>query len=202
MQMHRGRSVCRVSAMQPVIHAALLSNCTPFFQPLHSIAKQTNRSETKTALEVSPRETKGKTVKKLPFTLYTKKTVTLTIVWNRFADRPGSNQGLIRSNDSGWLDRSFSWSGPTDEIRIEARAILPEHDAERSEASERASGALRLFSASSRARVASPHATRRRSSALHAKHRVAVASRNDGVLPRRLNELRASSIIERFVKRS
>lgn len=174
--MHRGRSVCRVPAMQPVIHAALLSNCTPFFEPLHCIAKQTNRSETKTAFEVSPRESKGKTVKKLPFTLYTKnkkkKTITLTLVWNRFADRPGSSQGLIRSNDSGWLDRSFSWSGPTDEIRIEARAVLPEHDAERSEASERASGALRLFSASSRARVASPHATRRRSSALHAKHTV------------------------------
>lgn len=173
--MHRGRSVCRVPAMQPVIHAALLSNCTPFFEPLHCIAKQTNRSETKTTFEVSPRESKGKTVKKLPFTLYTKnkkKTITLTLVWNRFADRPGSSQGLIRSNDSGWLDRSFSWSGPTDEIRIEARAVLPEHDAERSEASERASGALRLFSASSRARVASPHATRRRSSALHAKHTV------------------------------
>lgn len=70
--MHRGRSVCRVPAMQPVIHAALLSNCTPFFEPLHCIAKQTNRSETKTAFEVSPRESKGKTVKKLPFTLYTK----------------------------------------------------------------------------------------------------------------------------------
>lgn len=77
---------------------------------------------------------------------------------------PGGRVVLLRpdcsSRGSAWTVR-ITLSGPTDENRVEARAGLPERGAERNEASERATPTM-LFSASSRARVGSPRATRRR----------------------------------------
>lgn len=67
----------------------------------------------------------------------------LTLIRGRFPDRPGEGDGSIdRSRMAGSLVGTHH-----DEIRVEARAILAGR-AERSEASS-----LRLFSASSRARV-------------------------------------------------
>lgn len=67
----------------------------------------------------------------------------LTLIRDRFPDRPGEGDGSIdRSRMAGSLVGTHH-----DEIRVEARAILAGR-AERSEASS-----LRLFSASSRARV-------------------------------------------------
>lgn len=167
--MHRGRLVSRVSAMQPVTHTLHYLRTSRFFGHFFaSLSCDRNKKKIVSKKMNWIRNSPRYEIKKLFSSLRVHVAHTLRI-W--LGDRFGSNE-RGRISPSGWLDPPVlrRRSGPSDESRIEARAVLS--------GMERASGSTRLFSASSRARVGSPHATSRFFSAMYAKRVVNVPSRN------------------------